>query len=1071
MKSLIPFKSTAIIFISLLLVFTAGGISCSTDTATEEDPDIRRMQKSFQPDFLTRQAKKVFEFAEAHQQERTGLDYIEYAIAGQFTSRADRNWIRATKFTGVMDMYHATRDPFYLEKAIEWAEKHEWQVGTEESGLNLLFSSNTWVDLYLLDPQPERIEPTITWLESDAPNSPGGGAEIWFGHGPAPYDYPVYADALFGTPVFPMLYRATGDKKWLDIFHHVFSTTRRMVFNEEYGLFYRDTRYINAVSPNGKKIFWSRGNGWVFGALPRNFRHLPDDFVHLDEYKDLYRKMAAALAERQQDDGFWRANLADPFHTIMPESSGTAFFLRGFAWGIHAGILDRETYLPVVIRGWKALLDATHENGLFGWVQPVDEFPRPSHPEITHEYAVGLYLAAVSELLQLMEKQPVTLQEIAQALPKQTHMLPPQAFRSGHLTIRDHPLFERMNNFSVAQHSKEIEPTGLDRQDYIRIIAGQVKAFFPLQNEEGRIIDPAEEKRDNGNGTQRVHTHGTMIIDQTAGKEYYYSTPCYAHSVAALVKAGYPLDQKIVESGMKALDVALADMAAAQAPDAHGDFFTWPLVFAIEGFENVATQNRKEHWQSLLAQIEPSKAYFKYEPPIDPTNRTDFYHRYRPGWTNNWNLKNTAGEFVRHQHVNQGLKYVDDMLTLHLANFNDFGMFNENGNPFAYDLFARLGVVGMLQRGYDSFLHGSYRDLMWRGAWTSLFMQSPFGELPTGFRSSHHIWNEAQQAVVFEIYASAYAEAGLMEQAGAFKRAARLALSSVADWIRPDGSGYIVKNRFPAETRWGYDAYSRHTTYNLLATSMLAQAWLFANEDIPEKPSPADVGGFVFEIPAFRKIFANANGNHIIYDTRGDHIYNPTGLIRIHLRKGNPQLGPSDGTAKNRTAFALGGYFLDITEARNRAVGPMWKDNSGQWHALADLHGSHKMTIIEQNPRKASFRIEYPGNTTVIQYITITPEGVVVEDRVEGDAVQQVRSVFPALIFDGEQDVKREMTENGFTLSLRGATHEIRILNEDKAIITPEGIILANNNGRIEPILIEIPGSKSIRYMISAKAK
>ncbi len=27
-------------------------------------------------------------------------------------------------------------------------------------------------------------------------------------------------------------------------------------------------------------------------------------------------------------------------------------------------------------------------------------------------------------------------------------------------------------------------------------------------------------------------------------------------------------------------------------------------------------------------------------------------------------------------------------------------------------------------------------DILWRGAWTSLFMRSPFGELPAGYRIS-----------------------------------------------------------------------------------------------------------------------------------------------------------------------------------------------------------------------------------------------------------------------------------------------------------------------------------------------
>lgn len=93
-------------------------------------------------------------------------------------------------------------------------------------------------------------------------------------------------------------------------------------------------------------------------------------------------------------------------------------------------------------------------------------------------------------------------------------------------------------------------------------------------------------------------------------------------------------------------------------------------------------------------------------------------------------------------------------------------------------------------------------------AWMSLFMQSPFGELPTGFRSSHHIWNEAEQCVIFEIYASEYAKLGYTKEAGAFKRAAMLSLGSISQWIREDGSGYIVKNRYPKEARHGYEKYS-----------------------------------------------------------------------------------------------------------------------------------------------------------------------------------------------------------------------------------------------------------------------
>ena len=123
-------------------------------------------------------------------------------------------------------------------------------------------------------------------------------------------------------------------------------------------------------------------------------------------------------------------------------------------------------------------------------------------------------------------------------------------------------------------------------------------------------------------------------------------------------------------------------------------------------------------------------------------------------------------------------------------------------------------------------------------------------------------------------------------------------MNSIKQWIRPDGSGFIVKNRYPIEARHGYEGYSAHTCYNMLACSMLAQAWQFADDSVAEKPAPADTGGFVIPIlDPFHKIFANAGGTYVEYDTQGDHKYNPTGLLRIHVKGGHPQLGPSDGCA------------------------------------------------------------------------------------------------------------------------------------------------------------------------------
>jgi len=951
----------------------------------------------------------------------------DYALANPYR-QTDRNWIRATWYSGVMEAYHATGDSEYLKQALKWAKKHQWQVGHEKSGFNRLFCAMTWAELNLLDPDPKKIAPTVAALKENVPYSPAG-AKVWYGHAPGPWNKPVYSDSLYGAPVLAMLHKATGDGKYLDILNRAFWDVTDKIFDKDESLYYRDPTYMGKKSPNGRKILWSRGNGWVFAGLPRIIKHLPRNDPSYKRYADLYRRMAKSLASRQGDDGFWRSNLDDPWHYTMPESSGTAFFTAGFAWGVREGILDRDAYLPTIIRGWSALVSAVHPKGLLGWVQPVDAQPRPSHPRITREYAVGPFLTAAGQERLLVRNGTITPEKIRSAIPQQSQMLPPAALKPDPLTSRDHPLSKQINDFLKNQRGQTFAPTRFKKKDYLDVIAAQVNAMRQYQNAAGRIIDPVEKA------------------------EKYFTTPCYAHSVAVLAKAGYPIKKELAESGMKALDAALADMAAGKTPGSHGDFFTWPIVLACELFAESASDQRKEAWKRNLKQIDP-KNYRVYRKPLSPSDHRGFYKIYGAHFANNWNLVNVAGEWARAKHGLADPWYVDYCMTMQLPNFSPHGMYNESGNPLPYDLFSRHYLTGMLQSGYSSFLHTTYRNILWRGAWTSLFMQSPFGELPTGYRSSHHIWNEAQQAVIFEIYASAYAKAGRKDRAGAFKRAAHLSLASIKNWIRPDGTGCIVKNRYPIQARHGYETYSVHTCYNMLAMSMLAQAWMFANDDIPERPSPADIGGFVIPIvKPFHKVIANVGGNYIEYDTTGDRTYNPTGILRIHLKGGHPQLGPSDGCASKFSGKGV-----------NLAVGPAWRIK-GQWRKLADCKGTtRKVTVLEETAQRAGFRVSYAG---VRQTITVDQTGVSVEDEITIDGVDAIRVYYPMLVFDGRDKTKVVMNRNTVKLSLAGKSVKFTVTEPKGAILQRSGKQLKHRNGMAEAAFAEATG-KRLTYRITA---
>ena len=199
-------------------------------------------------------------------------------------------------------------------------------------------------------------------------------------------------------PTLVRLYAATSDRKFLDYMNREFEWCQNTLYSDEDKLFYRDADFIGRTSPSGKKIFWSRGNGWVLGGLAQILQFLPKDEPSRKSYENLYTAMAEKVASLQGEDGLWRVNLADPEHYKGGETSGSGFFTYAIAWGINNGLLDRDKYLPIAIKGWKGLLTRVRPDGMVGYVQPVGSAPDSFTKDTTHAYGVGAFLLAGSEI-------------------------------------------------------------------------------------------------------------------------------------------------------------------------------------------------------------------------------------------------------------------------------------------------------------------------------------------------------------------------------------------------------------------------------------------------------------------------------------------------------------------------------------------------------------------------------------------------------------------------------------------------------------------------------------------------
>ena len=78
----------------------------------------------------------------------------------------------------------------------------------------------------------------------------------------------------------------------------------RVLYDYTRELRWRDGDAQKAVSPAGKPVFWSRGNGWALAAYAKVLAPQPDLGTRWPEYRCNMQGLARSLAPAQRPDGF-----------------------------------------------------------------------------------------------------------------------------------------------------------------------------------------------------------------------------------------------------------------------------------------------------------------------------------------------------------------------------------------------------------------------------------------------------------------------------------------------------------------------------------------------------------------------------------------------------------------------------------------------------------------------------------------------------------------------------------------------------------------------------------------------
>lgn len=118
-------------------------------------------------------------------------------------------------------------------------------------------------------------------------------------------------------------------------------------------------------------------------------------------YEELFIEMCGRMVEIQQPDGCWHASLLDPVTYAVPETSCTNFIIYALAYGINEGLLDEATYMPALLKSWKAVLETINDEGKLGYVQPIGADPKKVTKDMTEVYGVGAFLMAGTELYKM----------------------------------------------------------------------------------------------------------------------------------------------------------------------------------------------------------------------------------------------------------------------------------------------------------------------------------------------------------------------------------------------------------------------------------------------------------------------------------------------------------------------------------------------------------------------------------------------------------------------------------------------------------------------------------------------
>ncbi|PKQ64243.1 family 88 glycosyl hydrolase [Labilibaculum filiforme] len=326
------------------------------------------------------------------------IEHFSDSYSGREKAHHPLDWTNGALYVGMVKWAEMAGDERYYEWLRKIGEENEWKLHHRQYHADDHTVGQLYCELYRKYDDKEMLAPMIKQFDFIMYH-PSKSSLEW--RTKFHQDRWNWCDALFmSPPVWAKLYQITGEKEYLNFMVKEYKATTDFLFDKKENLYYRDQSYMGKLD-NGTKIFWSRGNGWVFAGLANILNELDPKTKEYKYFLSIYKKMAKKLLQIQTPQGHWAMSLLGQEFYPTPETSGSSFYVFGLAWGINQGILDRETYEPAVSKGWNAMCSHITKEGMLGFVQPIGAAPGKAWADQSEVYGSGAFLSAGSEVYKL----------------------------------------------------------------------------------------------------------------------------------------------------------------------------------------------------------------------------------------------------------------------------------------------------------------------------------------------------------------------------------------------------------------------------------------------------------------------------------------------------------------------------------------------------------------------------------------------------------------------------------------------------------------------------------------------